>query len=52
MNNFATASRPLRRPEVSKALQERIGQQEEQDRKLSQQKANSSSSAGMLRTTS
>ena len=44
MNNFATASRPLR-PEVSKALKEQIRQQEEQDRreKQSQQKASSSS---------
>ena len=46
MNNFATASRPLR-PEVSKALQEQIRRQEEQDRseKLSQQKVGSSNSS-------
>ena len=45
MNNFATASRPLR-PEVSKALKEQIRRQEEQERreKLTQQKANSSTS--------
>ncbi len=46
MNNFATASRPLR-PEVSKALKEQIRQQEEQDRreKLSKQQAGSPSSS-------
>ena len=46
MNNFATASRPLR-PEVSKALKEQIQRQEEQDlrEKLSQQKASPSSSS-------
>ena len=46
MNNFATASRPLR-PEVSKALQEQIRRQEEQDRSenLTQQKVGSSNSS-------
>ena len=46
MNNFATASRPVR-PEVTKALQERIRKQEEQDRreKLSKQQASSSGSS-------
>lgn len=42
MNNFATASRPVR-SEVTKALQERIRQQEEQDQKKNQGQQQTSS---------